>query len=213
MKKVIALLARNHGLNALEWLLKSRELEIIALATHRRLPMVEDPARSVRAEFVTYKHLAAKARIPLFTVDSQMEQEQLGQVVEGLVFDVIASVSWRRLIPSTWIAKATYGGINLHRGRLPDYRGAEPIRQALLKSERTIVVSAHRLTEVIDGGEVLCQAEYAIRPELHLLPLEEKIARIKHEITPYFGPLLTSCITHLSRPCPSTIGLGTMVST
>lgn len=198
-KKVVALVARDHGVSALEALLTAPEYDVVAIATHRRRPSTESPYRCPRIEFAVYRHLAAKQRIPLMPIDSSSDQAQFESFLKGIAFDLIATVSWRRKIPAAWIEQATYGGVNLHRGRLPDYPGAEPIKQALLKNEREIVISAHRLTDVIDGGEVLCVAQHPISASLDALDLNEKILALKAELTPYFGPLMLRALNCLAR--------------
>lgn len=186
--KVVGLFAREHGLNGFQTLLNSSH-EVVAVATHQRLPKNESLERSERPEFAQYVALANERNIPLFTVDSKDDQAKLEHFLLQLKYDVIASISWRRLIPMSWIEHAAYGGVNLHRGLLPNYPGAEPIKQALLNGDKSIVITAHRLDEQIDHGEILVIYEHPV----HLQEgetLEEAINRLKVELSPHFGPLL-----------------------
>jgi len=196
-KTVLAFLAREHGLNGLSALLESKRYEPVCVVTHRLLPLSEEPQRLQRPDFGEYQKLTAKYGIPLFSVDNKEEQELIEEALSEIPFDLIASISWRRLIPMSQIRRAAYGGVNLHRGRLPDYPGAEPIKQALLRGDKTITISAHLLAEETDAGEVLCEAVHAISLS-EWLSQAANIERIKRQITPHFGPLL---IQALDRAC------------
>lgn len=201
MKRVVGFFARPHGLNGLQALLSSGEFQLVAIATHRKLPKSEDPERSQRPEYETFVQLAKSHAIPLFTVDSQEEQQALEKALLELSFDHIACISWRRLIPAHILAHALQGGVNLHRGKLPDYAGAEPIKQALQQGEHSIIISAHRLAPEIDAGEVLCECTFLIDQAIQQLTLDLQIAQIKQAITPLFGPLLLKALRLLEGVC------------
>jgi methionyl-tRNA formyltransferase len=197
MNTVVAFLAREHGLNGLQALLNSTRYRLLALATHRLLPKSEDIHRSERVEFAEYCALAKRYEIPLFTIDHMSEQQKFEEYLHPLTFDLIASISWRRLIPSTILCQAKLGGVNLHRGKLPQYPGAEPIKQALLNGDSSISISAHILTDIIDGGRVLYDYQHMVSEGLKELPLDKKIACLKQELTPYFGPLLIQAMDEI----------------
>jgi methionyl-tRNA formyltransferase len=187
--RTLCYFAREHGLAGLRSLLEDERFQPVCLLTHRRLPAAEDPERGERPEFKSYVALAASTGLVLFAVDSRAEREAIVPVLRGLDVDLIASISWRMLITPPELESARYGGVNLHRGRLPDYAGAEPIRQALVHGDTMITITAHRLNQEIDRGEVLVSVEH---PAARLAgeTIEERIGRLKREITPLFGPLL-----------------------
>ncbi len=196
-KSIVALIARQHGLSGLKSLLAEPNLEVIAIVTHRRLPKSEDADRSERSDFGAYLAVANEHGIPLITVDSKEDQLQLEKKLLQLRYDYLISISWRRLIPLSMLQQATIGCINLHRGRLPDYPGAEPIKQALQKGDRTISITAHVLDEQIDHGPILCTYEHPVAYQMNR-PLDDNIERLKQELTPHFGPLLLKAIQQMS---------------
>lgn len=176
--RVAALVAREHGLNGLEALINSEDYECVLIATHRLLPVT----REERSDYSAFVQLAERHGIPIKPVDTRGENAELGEMLQELKPDCLAAISWRRFIPREMREYARFGGVNLHRGKLPDYAGAEPVRRALEKGENSIVIAAHVIEEEIDGGEVLAEANYRIR--------ERNVEAIKSEITPLFGPLL-----------------------
>ena len=195
-KTVLAFLAREHGLSGLAALIESERYEPICVITHKLLPRSEEPQRLQRPDFKEYQKLTAKHGIPLYTVDTKKEQELIEEALSEMPFDLIASISWRRLIPVSLIERAPLGGVNLHRGRLPDYPGGEPIKQALNRGDSSITISAHILTAEIDAGEVICQRNHPVSLS-ERLSQTANIDRIKRQITPLFGPLLIQALDKL----------------
>jgi HAD superfamily hydrolase (TIGR01509 family) len=188
--KVVAFLAREHGLNALCALLANSSYQIECIFTHALNPKSEDAARSERSDFAKFVELADRAQIPLIKVDSLEESRQIDAVLDSISdLDFIVSVSWRRLIPQRHLDRPRFGSVNLHRGKLPEYAGAEPIQQAIGKGETDICITAHFMTEVIDGGETIAIAHHPFAYQ-NDKSLEENISKIKEDITDLFGPLL-----------------------
>lgn len=189
MKTVVAFLARKHGLNGLQALVHSNQYRVAAIFTHRLMPKSEDPARSEREEYKEFQRLAEEHHIPLYAIDNKADMETIDRVINGLDIDLIVSISWRRLVPLSHLQAARIGAINLHRGKLPEYPGAEPIKQALHHGDKTIEITAHLMTEEIDKGEILAVYKHAVNYQENKT-LEENIQRLKDELTPHFGPLL-----------------------
>ncbi len=198
MPRVLALVARDHGLAGLKTLLDSEDYTVAAIATHRHLPRSEDPARSERPEFAHYAALAAARAIPLLTVDTKHDQEEFENLCTQINYDVVLSISWRRWIPTELCARAAYGGINLHRGKLPEYAGAEPIKRALEMGDTRIKITAHVLDEEIDAGEVLATVEHPAERGANE-SVDAAVERLKREITPLFGPLLIETLNKITK--------------
>ncbi len=79
----------------------------------------------------------------------------------GLVFSVLYDkIIGRELIDCTDTI------INIHPGRLPEYRGARPVNWALRNGERLHGITIHRIDPGIDSGPVLAEAAFSIWPEI-----------------------------------------------
>ncbi|MCB0360696.1 MAG: hypothetical protein KDD44_13705, partial [Bdellovibrionales bacterium] len=105
--------------------------------THSRLPSSEDPLRSVRPEFLIYERLCSDHSIPLHSIDSRRDASVLAPLEPPLIFDFLVSVSWRFLVPERVYSRARIAAFNVHRGKLPQYAGAEPVLRALEAGEDT----------------------------------------------------------------------------
>lgn len=68
------------------------------------------------------------------------------------------------------------GGINLHGGLLPAYRGANPIQWALIRNEREAGVTMHVLSEEIDAGPIFAQRRVPVAFADTWLDVQRKIA-------------------------------------
>ena len=184
--RVVALLAREPGLAVLrEGLLADAGVELAALYTHRRRPRSEDPLRSERPEYQPYADLACAAGVPLHAVDTRAEALELEGLEAYRPFDVLLSLSWRYRVSPAVLSWPRIAAINLHRGRLPTYAGAEPVRRALEAGETSITLTAHRMIEEIDAGPVLVECVHPVSA-LRGPTLADDVERIKRELWPLY---------------------------
>lgn len=185
--RIIALVARNHGLEVLEKLIPMNNFEIIAIFTHKLNPKVYDPFQKIRQDYKLYYKISEENNIPLFTIDKKEEKYILNKYVEKNNFDFLVSVSWRYLISDQVFQSAKIGSFNIHRGDLPKYAGVEPIRRAIENDEKEIFVCSHIITKEIDQGRILSKYSHPIKKDKKTK--EEKILQLKDDITPLFSKL------------------------
>ncbi len=67
-----------------------------------------------------------------------------------------------------------FGTINLHGGRLPEYRGGSPLNWQIINGETIAGISVIRVDEGIDSGPVLAGAEFPISPDDAIADLHAK---------------------------------------
>ena len=77
--------------------------------------------------------------------------------------DLILSIFFNQIIRNRVIRLAPQA-LNVHPSRLPAYRGVSPAFWILKNGERTGGASVHRLTEEVDGGEILLREEVPVEP-------------------------------------------------
>ena len=193
MKTVVGFLARPHGYNALSALVESQNYKIIKLYTHKLNPKSQDLQRSIRADYELFVKKCADNSIPLIPIDSKDHE-----ITDFPECDYIIEVSWRYIIPQNIINKARRDTFGIHRGKLPEFAGAEPIKQALLKNEKIIVLSTHYLEKTIDTGQVITSIEFPVdyNDEKNL---ETNIQSIRDQITPLFSKLMLETLNILEN--------------
>jgi methionyl-tRNA formyltransferase len=54
--------------------------------------------------------------------------------------------------------------VNLHSGKLPQYRGMMPSFWQMVRGEADATVTVHRMATRVDAGDVLATQQYPIRP-------------------------------------------------
>jgi peptidoglycan/xylan/chitin deacetylase (PgdA/CDA1 family)/folate-dependent phosphoribosylglycinamide formyltransferase PurN len=84
--------------------------------------------------------------------------------VRGLAPD-LGVVYGTRILKPALFSIPTHGSINIHKRKVPDYRGGGPIGLwELLDGEREIGVTVHEVTEKLDAGRVVHAATIPIQP-------------------------------------------------
>jgi len=193
MKTVVVFLSRPHGYDVLKKLIESKEYKILKLYTHKLNPKSQDPKRQIRDDFHLYEEKCKKFGISLVTID-----ENKSEILNCPVCDFIVEVSWRYLIPENITKKAKIAAFGIHRGKLPDYAGAEPIKKAIKNNEKEIVLSAHFLEKKIDFGDTILSYEYKINYD-QKLDFDENIQKIREEITQFFGNLVLNVMAYFEK--------------
>lgn len=74
------------------------------------------------------------------------------------------------------------GILNLHCGKLPDYRGRAPISRAIMNSDKNIYITVHRIDEGIDSGDILSEKAIPIEDEDDVNSLYEKCSKKSGDI-------------------------------
>ena len=193
MKTIVGFLSRSHGYDALSALVKSQNYKIIKLYTHKLNPKSQDPQRSIRTDYELFVKKCADNSIPLVSIDTIDDE-----IIDFPDCDYILEISWRYKIPNNIINKARIAAFGIHRGKLPDFAGAEPIKQALLNGEKKIVLSAHYLEKDIDAGNIISTIEFPVNYNGDK-NLDVNIQTIRDEITPLFSKLVFQTLNILEK--------------
>jgi methionyl-tRNA formyltransferase len=157
-KDVVLFVSREHGLRVLNGILISRKYNVIQVFTHALIPKSQDPYNTIRDDYHSFMGTCYNESITFFQVDSK------DKPLDVLACDFIIETSWRYLIPKSITSKAKILAFGIHRGKLPDYAGERPIKQALEKGDKEIILSAHDLSSSeIDMGKVLLTEKYKIK--------------------------------------------------
>ncbi|RKY58012.1 MAG: hypothetical protein DRP94_07465 [Candidatus Latescibacterota bacterium] len=93
---------------------------------------------------------------------------------EGI--DLIVSVAASQMFSRKLLSSPRYGCINVHHGKLPEYRGMMSNFWQMYNGEEFAVVTFHRMTEDLDGGEVLLEKKVKINYDR---PLDYLIKKTK----------------------------------
>ncbi|GLX93428.1 methionyl-tRNA formyltransferase [Herbidospora sp. NBRC 101105] len=107
--------------------------------------------------------LAAEHDVPVLLRNRPTDPELL-QAVKDARPDVIVANNWRTWLPPEIYDLPPHGTLNVHDSLLPKYAGFSPIIWALINGEPEVGVTAHRMTEELDAGDVLLQRSVPVTP-------------------------------------------------
>lgn len=94
-----------------------------------------------------------------------IKEDQAKQAIFDAQPDIIAVVSYGEYIPSSIFNFPRYKSINLHPSLLPRWRGASPVRYALLAGDEITGVTVQYLHKKMDAGDIIRQVEVQIDPD------------------------------------------------
>ncbi len=83
----------------------------------------------------------------------------------GVDVDVILSVGYTRVIGRE-LLDGPARALNLHLGKLPEYRGMRPVNWALRNGESVAGVTLHEVDAGIDTGPIVAQMTFSIWPDV-----------------------------------------------
>ena len=134
--------------NILQSLIENPTFEIIALITQEDKPFGRK--KELKApETKAFLH-AHNPQIPIF------QPQKLSDILSDLHDlkpDILLVVAFGRILPKSIIDK--FFCINIHGSILPKYRGASPINAMILNDERFLGVTAIKMSEGLDSGDIL----------------------------------------------------------
>jgi methionyl-tRNA formyltransferase len=88
--------------------------------------------------------------------------------------DLILVWSYPMILPKEVIDIPLRGCVNVHMGLLPQYRGVNGVRWALLNGEQETGVTMHYMDEGIDTGDMISRVSFPIAQEDDILSLMKK---------------------------------------
>ena len=126
---------------------------------------------------------SGKLGIPYTHIKSKNE-EVIIDVMKAWKVDLIVLAGWMRIISPKLINAFPDRIINIHPSLLPKYKGLHAVEQALESGDDTTGCTAHYVTEELDSGDIICQAEVHIFPHDTVQSLTKVIQQREYEILP-----------------------------
>ena len=82
--------------------------------------------------------------------------------LQSLKPDLIIIITFHHLLKEAVIEIPLLATLNVHSSLLPQYRGADPINEALADGVSTTGITIHWVDKGMDTGDIVCQKEVAI---------------------------------------------------
>jgi methionyl-tRNA formyltransferase len=110
------------------------------------------------------RHHAGAAGVPVFETDRAALTGGLVPWVTGLRPDILLSCAFPYRLPPEVLRIARLGAFNLHGGRLPEYRGPQPMFWQIARREPAGAVTLHRMDDQFDHGAIVASYPVPIAP-------------------------------------------------
>lgn len=127
--------------------------------------------------------------LPIWAVESKgMPRDEFDHELSAALDDhdigTVALAGFMRIL-SPWFVQEWSGRIlNIHPSLLPKYRGLDTHARAIANDDEVGGCSVHIVTEELDAGKVLGQAEVPIVPDDTPASLEERVLAAEHRLYP-----------------------------
>lgn len=96
----------------------------------------------------------------------------------------IALAGYMRLLSDEFVARWRGRIVNIHPSLLPKYKGLDTHARAIAAGDAAAGCSVHLVTEELDGGEVLGQAEVPVHPDDTPETLAARVLDAEHRLYP-----------------------------
>ena len=108
--------------------------------------------------------LARQLKIPVFDPLNVNDPEFI-ETLKIIKPDLFVLSGYNPILKKEILAIPSKGSINLHGGRLPQYRGGSPINWQIINGEKQGACSILFVDEGIDTGDLLIEEFYEIGPD------------------------------------------------
>ena len=93
----------------------------------------------------------------------QGEQETLAALIDA---DLLLTIGYGVILPTSVISLPTHGSINLHFSLLPRWRGAAPVQRAIEAGDSVSGVTVFALDEGMDTGPIYLEKRFALDADI-----------------------------------------------
>lgn len=119
-----------------------------------------------------------------FGADREAHERAVDAVLRERRIEVVALAGWMRILTG-WLVGAWEGRLlNIHPSLLPKYPGLQTHARALEAGDAVAGCTVHVVTEGMDEGPILAQAEVAVLAGDTAQSLAERVLAVEHGLYP-----------------------------
>ena len=100
-----------------------------------------------------------------FLTPDKINAPETISTIAGYTCEYLVMAGYTQILKKPLLASTDKGVINLHGGRLPEYRGGSPINWQIINGETYGECVIHLVDEGIDTGPILARQSYPIGPD------------------------------------------------
>ena len=174
-RKRVAILISGRGSNMRKLIERASGYEVVLVASNKPHAAGLDYARA--------------AEITTWTWDSKgVPRDQFEAALTRVLRDhrvgTIALAGYMRLLSPGFVKEWQGRIVNIHPSLLPKYPGLDTHARALAAGDLVSGCSVHLVTDEIDAGDIIAQAQVAVEPGDDVRTLEQRVLAAEHELYP-----------------------------
>lgn len=155
MKKIVIFGNQQAAIDCTGWLLKRRDVQVIAFVGCER-------AQDKQYGYPSTRFFCEKNKIPFF--EPSVLDDAFYKLFKSWKPDVCLSIYYRRIFNERYLSVPPMGFMNMHPSLLPKYRGSMPTLWALFNNEKKVGTTLHYIDRYIDTGDIIAQKIYSVPP-------------------------------------------------
>lgn len=116
--------------------------------------------------------------------DREQFEKKINQILIEDNIELICLAGFMRILSPFLVKQWKDRIINIHPSLLPDFKGANAVKDAIEAKVKISGCTTHFVSEKVDDGKIIMQAQVEVSPDDDQLSLAKKILSIEHQIYP-----------------------------
>jgi phosphoribosylglycinamide formyltransferase 1 len=116
--------------------------------------------------------------------DRSSYDQALASLIDQFTPDFVVLAGFMRILTDAFVRHYVGRMVNIHPSLLPKYTGLHTHRQALDAGDKIHGASIHFVTEKLDGGPLIAQAQVPVLPHDNIDDLAARVLRREHQLYP-----------------------------
>ena len=138
-------------------------LRAVVSRGHKVVGVVGHPAAGGQDHAGTVAAAGRELGVPVFEPHDINDGDILAALLP-LRPDLVVLAGYGPILRGATLELAAHGAINLHGGKLPEYRGSSPLNWALINGDTSFTISVIQVDRGVDTGDVLLERTFPIAP-------------------------------------------------
>ena len=172
---------------------KERGINCLSAAINKYdiVGIIANPPSNESTQTNSFVEFSKTQKIPLFQPENANDPKFLDSI-KKLNPELIVLAGYGQIVKKDFISSAKLGCINLHAGKLPEYRGSSPINWALINGEKEFTISIIQIDEGVDTGDILAEKSFQIS-------INDTVKELHEKTNEAFPKLLISVIEKIKQ--------------
>lgn len=146
--------------------------------------VISDKAEAAGLATAAEMNIPTRSLSPREFADRASYDQALARLVASFRPELVVLAGFMRILSPGFIAAFAGRILNIHPSLLPLYRGLHTHRRALEAGDSLHGCSVHFVTEELDGGPLVIQAQVKVQPGDDESTLSARVQRQEHRIYP-----------------------------